>query len=370
MRCGGHDTSKRTRRPDSSGQAGCGAHTGQGLGTGREHDGRPETDAGKDAPAASAVDPGKNAPFFLIAVGASGRQTDALIRLLDSAPVGFGHSFVIATSGGGPDPAKLAHTLCAHCKLPVLPIETGMMVESGRVFVCPPGKAVRVVTDTAGAGGRPDFRFEIRDGKQKPDPNSPLDTLLSSVAATFGEFAVGILLSGIGTDGGLGLREIKRRDGFVILEEDSGTTEFTPKTSMLSGLVDRIGRPEKMVDALAQVIALRGTFIDEASVLLHPYRESFETLLQFVTGTSQIDFIRFKRPALQRRILRRLALCMFETLPEYITYISRSWEEVAILQNEFLVASPVSSATPMHGRRWRRSSCRSFSATVPAPGAR
>jgi chemotaxis response regulator CheB len=94
------------------------------------------TDAGEDAPAASAVDPGKNAPFFLIAVGASGRQPDALIRLLYSAPAGFGHSFVIATSDGGPDAAKLADTLGAHCKLPVLPIETGMMVESGRVFVC------------------------------------------------------------------------------------------------------------------------------------------------------------------------------------------------------------------------------------------
>jgi len=196
---------------------------------------------------------------------------------------------------------------------------------------------VRVVTDTAGAGGRPDFRFEIRDGQVTTDPNSPLDTLLSSVAATFGEFAVGILLSGIGTDGGLGLRETKRGDGFVMLEEDSGTTEFTPKTSMLSGLVDRIVRLEKMVHALAQVIALRGTFVDEASVLLHPYRESFETLLQFVTGTSQIDFMRFKRPALQRRILHRITLCKCETLPEYITYISRSWEEVAILQNEFLV---------------------------------
>ena len=80
--------------------------------------------------------------------------------------------------------------------------------------------------------------------------------------------------------------------------------------------------------------------------------------------------MRFKRPALQRRILRRMALCKCETLPDYITYISRSWEEVAILQNEFLVASPVSFAIPTHGRRWRRSSCRSFSATVPAAGAR
>ncbi|MGR3367132.1 MAG: chemotaxis protein CheB [Sagittula sp.] len=328
------------------------------------------TDAGKDAPAASAVDPGKNAPFFLIAVGASGRQPDALIRLLASAPPGFGHSFVIATSDNGPDAAKLPDTLGARCNLPVLPIETGMMVESGRVFVCPRGKAVRVMTDTAGAGGRPDFRFEIRDGKQKPDPNSPLDTLLSSVAATFGEFAVGILLSGIGTDGSLGLREIKRRDGFVMLEEDSGTAEFTPKTWMLSGLDDRIGRPEKMVDALAQVIALRGTFVDEASVLLHPYRESFETLLQFVTGTSRSTSCGSSGPPSSGASCVAWRCASARPCPITSPTSLAAGKRSPYSRTSSLSASPASSATPMHGRRWRRSSCRSFSGTVPAAGAR
>lgn len=295
------------------------------------------TDPDKDSPVVSPAGPRKGGPFFLIAVGASGQHTDALIRLLDSAPASFTPSFIIATTDDGIDAVALTEKLDANCKLTVLQIATGTEVVPGRVFVCPPGATVRVVTDTSSVDGPPDFRFEIQNDTTTPGQNSPLDTLMSSVAATFGEFAVGILLSGLGNDGGLGLREIKRRDGFVMLEEDTGSKEFTPRSLMLSGLVDRIGRPEKMLDALAQVMALRRTFVDEASVLLHPYRESFERLLQVVTGTSQIDFTRFKRPALQRRILRRMALCKCETLPEYISYISRSWEEVGILQNEFLV---------------------------------
>ncbi len=284
--------------------------------------------------------PGTGAPqperaMFVIGIGASAGGVDAIKRLIARVPAGFPHAFVVVLHYPSAKVSNMIQILQRETPLRVVEADRNRPLRPGYVYVRSPQSTVTVVNHAK--KGAPDLRFQIEPNAPSTYQNRPIDKLFSSMAHAAGSRSVGIVLSGTGNDGSYGLRDIKRMDGFVLVQ-DLASAEFAdmPQAALASGMIDRMGPPEQMVAAMQLIFQM---YAPEAKPrdLEETEPAAFESLLQIVSGFSNIDFLRYKNPALKRRVTRRMAITDCATLKDYVRVVSASPEEVEILHREFLV---------------------------------
>lgn len=299
-----------------------------------------------------------------VGVPPGSESDDALESFLASIPEDFPHAVVVQRDKGAPvEAGRLVRRLRQVCPRPVAMAHDGQVIRAGHVHLCPVDAAVLIhrALDSHQQGV---FRLSVRSAQEVQGGEQPLDLLLGSLAAVMGERGVGMLLGGASGKGTMGLREIKRRGGMVLVDHPTSAGRFGSAVGApLASLIDRVSPAEHLLRGLQQVLRLRTTFgdtqedrsgdpdiweslpetggnapIEEAyRKPLTEYRGSLEMLLRFLSGVTNIDFTCFKRATAERGVLRRMALCQCETLSDYISLLSRTEEEIQHLQSELLI---------------------------------
>lgn len=285
--------------------------------------------------------------FYIIGVGASAGGLEAIRQLIGQAGAGFPHTFVIIQHLSPDHESMMVEILARETDLSVEQVKDDSPVEPGKVYLIPPKSNIVIqgtIDDT-----QPDIdveqtrnptglRFSLISSLPRPQLNLPIDLFFHSLAEAANDRAIGIVLSGTGSDGSRGLRSIKDRDGFVIVQEPE-TAEFDgmPTSAMSTMIVDLVATPDSMIAEVQRYILLREGGAYDIDRLFKGNEASFGAIIEKVSEAAAIDFSQYKPPTLKRRLARRLGLTDNTTLQEYLEYVSDNPQEISILHREFLI---------------------------------
>ncbi|MEL7254251.1 MAG: chemotaxis protein CheB [Pseudomonadota bacterium] len=286
--------------------------------------------------------------FYLIGVGASAGGLDAIKQLISQVPPDFSHSLVIVQHISPDYKSLMSEILGRETSLSVVEVEDDMPVEPGHIYLIPP-RSNLVIQGTEGDssaelhpdptnGDRSGLRFSLVDPTPRPALNLPIDVFLSSLSEAVGDRAIAVVLSGSGSDGSRGLRSIKDREGFVLVQDpDTAAFDGMPQSAISTGIVDMVLAPDAMIGEIWRYIEMRERGIDSVERVFNDVEQEFADLLKLVSDKTDIDFSLYKSPTLKRRVARRMALKGQETLHDYLELLKKDSAELNILHREFLV---------------------------------
>jgi CRP/FNR family cyclic AMP-dependent transcriptional regulator len=187
---------------------------------------------------------GISRPNFIVGIGGSAGALSAYKALLDALTSSTGMAFVIVSHIRPTANSELAQILSGHTKMPVMLASTAMPIRANHVYVSPPNADILI------EGGS--FKVVSTRTTKK---NEQIDLLFISLAEAMGDRAVGIVLSGYGSDGTEGCKHIKANGGKTFAQDESAEVGGMPLRAQASGCVDFVLPPGKIPDALQNLVS-------------------------------------------------------------------------------------------------------------------
>ncbi|WP_295676697.1 chemotaxis protein CheB [uncultured Mucilaginibacter sp.] len=263
-------------------------------------------------------------PHHIIAIGASAGGMEEINSFFDHTPLD-GVSYIIIQHLSPEFKSRMVELLARHSKLVVEQAENGMTVKCNQVYLIPSDK---FMTIQKGA-------LYLTDKENIKGPHLTINKFFNSLAADFGKKAIGIILSGLGSDGTEGIKAIKKAGGIVIAR-DPETSEFgsMPSHAIATGLVDFVLEPALMPGAIEDYIKHEGELITDH----HDDEKNLEAIIELIKERSPHDFSDYKLATILRRTKRRASYGNFTTLENYLNFLKVTPEEVSALAKEFLIS--------------------------------
>lgn len=275
----------------------------------------------------------KGQELSVVGIGASAGGLDALTEFFSAMPPDSGLAFVVVSHLDPEHASALSQLLSQASSMRVGDAEDGTAVEPGRVYVMPPNR------DIAISRGRLRLaqRTETRGG------HMPIDTFLHSLAADLGSRAIGVILSGTGSDGTRGLKAIKEAAGLTFAQDDTARFTGMPHSAVAAGVVDAVLPPSQIAGELTRISKqLPAARIEELLPAEAPAEEDvFHKILHVLSDATGVDFVHYKHSTLRRRIQRRMLLRRMQRLEDYLHCLLDDPAERRLLFEEVLI--PVTS---------------------------
>jgi two-component system CheB/CheR fusion protein len=266
---------------------------------------------------------------YIVGVGASAGGLEALQEFFKAVPLDSGIGFVVIQHLSPDYKSLMDELLARHTSLRILKAKNGMLVEPDTIYLIPPRNNLTIFHG----------KLVLEDQGTRNGIILPIDIFFRSLAKDIEKNAIGIILSGTGSDGTLGTRAIKEAGGMVMAQsEHTAKFDGMPRSSISTGLVDYILPPKEMPDALVNY--LKHPFIDQSSntqSILTNDEESLAKILMILRDYCEIDFSYYKENTIIRRLERRLSINRFEQLEDYVTLLTESNKEKDILYRELLI---------------------------------
>ncbi|MDP1683626.1 chemotaxis protein CheB [Hydrogenophaga sp.] len=262
----------------------------------------------------------------VVALGASAGGLEAFEQFLRAMPVDTGMGFVLVQHLDPTHPSILTEILRRSTAMTVVEATDGMAVEPNRVHVIPPNRDMVITHGVLGLSLPSEPRGR----------HLPIDSFFRSLAADQGDAAVGIILSGTGTDGTLGVRAIHGAGGLGLVQEPS-TARFDgmPASALKSGFATQALAVEAMPALLQAHVRRLGSRLTVAEGG-ESSRRLAGVLMQLRLGTGH-DFSQYKKSTLGRRIERRMTQQGIEDIATYERFLKEHPPEVQTLFREMLI---------------------------------
>ncbi|MFP7673994.1 PAS domain-containing protein [Marivita sp. S0852] len=266
----------------------------------------------------------------LVGIGASAGGLEALQQFVQAIPKDSDIAFVIVQHLAPDHPSIMDKLLAAHAKVDVRQIQDGDPIQADVVHVIPPGPFLEIS----------DGRFKLHDHAREEGVRTPIDRFFTSLANESGRKAFGIVLSGTGSDGTLGVRAIKSAGGATMVQESkSARFPGMPDSAAATGLVDFVLRPSDMPDRILDILDYReqlesGTSGEDIN---EDILSALDDLLDLLDPEQQHGFKDYKPPTLVRRVQRRLSLLRQPSVEKYIEKLKSDPEERNTLIRDFLI---------------------------------
>lgn len=270
-------------------------------------------------------------PFPIVGLGASAGGLEAITELLQGLPANPGMAFVVMQHLAPTHESALPALLGRATNLPVTEARHNLHVQINRIYVIPPNRTMRV------AGGK----LKVTPRRTEQEARMPIDQFLESLANEAGDQAIGVILSGNGSDGTRGLLAVKAAAG-VTFAQDEKTAKYTamPSSAVASGCVDFVLPPAKIAKELVTLVGRPvGAVVPlvPSTSKARGEERALEEILALLRQRVGVDFTHYKRPTLDRRIRRRMGLRRLDRLRQYADYLSRNPTEVQELFNDILI---------------------------------
>jgi two-component system, chemotaxis family, CheB/CheR fusion protein len=260
----------------------------------------------------------------IVGIGASAGGVEALEQFFKSVPTDSGLAFVVVTHLAPDRKSMLSEILGRATQMPVVDAQDDQPVEAGRVYVLPPGTALTIR----------DGRLRLRHTGPADHERAPIDVFFTSLAQDRAEHAVGVVLSGGGSDGTLGLKAIKENGGLTIAQGSNvSRPRFAemPTHAVAAGFVDLELPVEHAAERIVSYFRDWGNFDSERP---NDALNRIYTLLRTRTGH---DFTEYKERTFQRRVQRRMQVVQTAKLEDYADRLRHQPEEVTALFRDLLI---------------------------------
>ena len=284
-----------------------------------------------------------NDPIPVVAIGASAGGLEAYKEFFHALPVDTGMAFVLVQHLDPSHHSLLAEILSKATRLPVDEVRSGIRIKPNHVYVIPPDAFMAI---TAGA-------FTLTPRNKESGQHLSVNFFMRSLAEERKSGAIGVILSGTGADGTLGLESI-RAEGGITFAQDPATAKYDgmPRSAIDSGCVDFVLPPKEIAWELQRIqghpymrqeergAEEQGKELEDSVASPHQ-EEAFVAILDQLRKASGIDFRQYKPNTIHRRALRRTVILKLDTLREYARYLKEHPEEGPKLYDDVLI--PVTS---------------------------
>ncbi|HEY4067763.1 MAG TPA: chemotaxis protein CheB [Burkholderiaceae bacterium] len=276
-----------------------------------------------DTPAAPAT------PFPVIGIGASAGGLEALEEFFKGIPPGLGAAIIVVQHLSSSQPSRLPELLQRVSALPVVEAADELPLAPDMVFVLPPG-----------------FDLGIRGQELRLTPapeghglRQPIDAFLSSLAERGRPNSIGVLLSGMGSDGTGGLRVLKQHGGATFVQEPATAKyDSMPRSAIQAGVVDVVAAPGDLPAHIASYLQhALGSEPDAENLVVALESGAIEQVLAVLKRHTGQDFSQYKRSTVQRRIERRMAMHRLASVQDYELLLRDSKAEIELLFRELLI---------------------------------
>ena len=268
--------------------------------------------------------------FPVVGIGASAGGLAAFEAFFSGMPANSepGMAFILVQHLAPDHTSILSDLIQRYTRMQVFEVEDGMQVQINCTYIIPPNR------DMALLNGNLQLMIPTTPRGQR----LPIDFFFRSLAQDQHERAIGVILSGTGSDGTLGAKAIKAEGGIVLAQEIK-TAEFDgmPRNIIATGLVDYIMPPAKMP---AQIIAYTKHLFAQPLRLTNntvPAENVMNKIFILLRNQTGHDFSLYKPNTICRRIERRMTVHQIDAIDFYLKYLQQNPAEVTALFNDLLI---------------------------------
>ena len=282
----------------------------------------------------SPVDSAENTPgtsFPIVGIGASAGGLAAFEAFFSGMPVDKdpGMAFVLVQHLAPDHKSILTELIRRYTRMQVFEVVDGIAVQPNCAYIIPPNRDMAFLNGT----------LQLLEPSAPRGQRLPIDFFFRSLAQDQGERAIGIVLSGTGSDGTLGVRAIKGEGGMV-MAQNPGSTEFDgmPRSAIATGLVDYELPPAEMP---AQLVAYAthafGHPRPPATVDTPKTESALKKIFVLLRAQTGHDFSQYKPSTINRRIERRMAVHQIDAIDSYVRFLQQTLPEVEALFRDLLI---------------------------------
>ncbi|MBK1703984.1 chemotaxis protein CheR [Halochromatium glycolicum] len=267
---------------------------------------------------------------YVIAVGASAGGLDALERFFQALPVQTGAAFVVIQHLSPDHKSMMGNLLGRYTSIPVATVEDGMTIEPDHIYLIPPASMMSV------SGSELHLRPKSPRGLALP-----IDLFFGTLARAYKQRAIGVILSGTGSDGTRGAVAINDAGG-LLLAQDPETAKFDgmPRSVIATGLVDAILPPEELGPRILDHIShapSRQTPPRASAAVSYDHEGALEEALHLLHHQGGINFRDYKPATVMRRVERRMQVRHVPDLGNYVRLLDGDISELHALRRELLI---------------------------------
>lgn len=266
----------------------------------------------------------------IVGIGASAGGLEALQRFFDAVPGDSDLAYVVVQHLSPVHKSLMVDLLAKHTEMEVVQATDGVLVQRNTVYLLPPGKHLTIE----------DGRLRLTAKDAGSGMSLPIDIFLTALARDQGSLAIGLILSGTGSDGTRGLMAIKSAGGFTAVQQPE-TAQFDgmPRSALATGQIDATLPPDELPARL----------IDHARKALARARpmparqrrddgdDPLAQIIAVIRSVTGVDFSHYKLATLLRRIERRMQGAGLESMEEYAALLRRNSAEAVNLYKEMLI---------------------------------
>ena len=268
------------------------------------------------------------AAFPIVGVGASAGGLEALERFLKGVPEGSGMAFVVVQHLDPTQPGMLPELLQRATSMRVFQVTDGLPVEPDCVYVIPPGYDLSLLHRV----------LHLLEPQAPRGLRLPIDLFFRSLADDLQEQSIGVVLSGMGSDGTAGLRAIKEKAGLALVQDPaSAQFDAMPKSAIDAGLADIVAPADELGQKILAFVRHRPVSTKVEPVAETTARSALEKVIILIRAHTGHDFSLYKKSTISRRIERRMAIHQIGRLSDYVRFLQENSGEVDLLFKELLI---------------------------------
>ena len=275
--------------------------------------------------------PSNSSPdFTVVGIGASAGGLAALKTFFDHVPADSGLAFVIVVHLAPDHKSLLADLLQPHTRFPVEQVTQTTPLEPDHAYVIPPNANINTI----------DTHLRLSTLEAERRQRAPIDHFFRTLAKTHDGHAVGVVLTGTGSDGTLGIREIKASGGLVVVQDPNDAEyDSMPQSAIATGLPDLVLPVAQIPEAIVRFARTepRVPVPDEDTAVERSDRALLQKVFTHLRARTDRDFSRYKLSTVLRRIARRMQLNYLEDLQSYLNKLREEPEEVRALADDLLI---------------------------------
>lgn len=266
--------------------------------------------------------------FPVVGVGCSAGGLEALEAFLSNVPGKIGMAFVVIQHLDPSYVSSLPGLLQRATEMTVVEAGDGMPVKPDCVYVIPPNKDISILNG----------RLQLLEPAQRRGLRLPVDFFLRSLAAELQHKAIGVILSGMGSDGMLGLAAIKEKSGLTLAQTpETAKADSMPRSAINAGVVDIVAPPEELAARITDYLRLGQCLpiADQSSDAT--IDNSLDKIIALLRIRSGNDFSLYKPTTLYRRIERRTGMLQIDGIADYVKFLQDNPQELDLLFKELLI---------------------------------
>ncbi len=267
----------------------------------------------------------------IVAIGASAGGIEAVRELMTYLPADTGMAFVLVQHLDPTHHSILTELLARKTTMPVAEVSDGVTVQPNHVYVIPPNATMSISGQT----------LQLSPREESRGTHMSVDHFMRALAEQKGNRAIGVILSGSGTDGTLGMAEIQGHGG-VTFAQDEATAKYDgmPRSAVAAGCVDYVLSPKGIAEELARISHHPYVAHDNPSQSVQGApapNAGLNSIFQVLRRATGVDFTHYRQTTVLRRIQRRMVVHKIDRVEEYGKFVQSHAAEVKALYQDMLI---------------------------------